>query len=557
MNESRVARDRLLALELSDKIAGQKSVFAGARGALGMVKSLFDKEISDAQACHDLLDQLKAQTFYTLLAYVDASGTIRCSSQSADPVDISSRETWQRLNASRSFTAVTLVGAVSRQPVLVMLDPIFRDGEFAGAIALSITQATIRSLLRDVPLDRDLHVVISDANGRELASTRGDAFPPVDAALRARLVAQHGPIEIETESGDEVLLVAEPLLDGHLTAMAAWPGTIAENRIFANAALGIAMPLIAWLSAIGIAYFVINRLVLQNVLQLKQTARRLRQGDLEARSQIEEDAPLEFAELSETFDEMAQAVQRRDQSLRDALDDQRLLLREVYHRVRNNLQLILSLLNMKMRQASNEGERQLIARIRNRVQAMATVQQHVYQEENLSKAPLDHIVDGIVRARHADYQLADQQVGKGDAGLRLDLAPIAIDADRAMAAAMLADEALTTLKAGDGQAPPHGQAAVQGKPAVHDKAAVNGILIVLEETEDGKARLSFSSSGGVAPDAAKTTQGTALPLMKGFARQLRADLQIVRTEAESQITVTFPIDSLSEARLSKRSTQVD
>jgi two-component sensor histidine kinase len=67
------------------------------------------------------------------------------------------------------------------------------------------------------------------------------------------------------------------------------------------------------------------------------------------------------------------------------LDEKTVLLREIHHRVKNNLQIIISLVNLQMRQTTNPAVKQIMAETQNRVRAMSLVHEKLYLSETLSR----------------------------------------------------------------------------------------------------------------------------------------------------------------------------
>jgi PAS domain S-box-containing protein len=74
-----------------------------------------------------------------------------------------------------------------------------------------------------------------------------------------------------------------------------------------------------------------------------------------------------------------------EEAIRASLDEKVLLLREVHHRVKNNLQIIISLTNLQMRQTDDPGVKQIMTETQNRVRAMSLVHEKLYQSESLSR----------------------------------------------------------------------------------------------------------------------------------------------------------------------------
>ncbi|HPS23876.1 MAG TPA: PAS domain S-box protein, partial [Methanoregulaceae archaeon] len=74
-----------------------------------------------------------------------------------------------------------------------------------------------------------------------------------------------------------------------------------------------------------------------------------------------------------------------EEAIRASLDEKVILLREVHHRVKNNLQIIISLVNLQMRQTGDPTVKKIMAETQNRVRAMSLVHEKLYRSESLSR----------------------------------------------------------------------------------------------------------------------------------------------------------------------------
>lgn len=89
---------------------------------------------------------------------------------------------------------------------------------------------------------------------------------------------------------------------------------------------------------------------------------------------------------------LEQRVEQRTAQLTTSLEDKVILLREVHHRVKNNLQIIISLLNLQSRYIEDEKTQQVIRESQNRVKAMALVHEKLYQSTDIAKIDLDSYI---------------------------------------------------------------------------------------------------------------------------------------------------------------------
>src|SRR3546814_14235240 len=92
--------------------------------------------------------------------------------------------------------------------------------------------------------------------------------------------------------------------------------------------------------AIIVAWFAVDNLVLRQVLRLRKTASAYARGHFEVRTAGIDEAPQEIRELGMTMHKMADVISLHESELRKSLEEQKAQLREVYHRVKNNLQEI-------------------------------------------------------------------------------------------------------------------------------------------------------------------------------------------------------------------------
>src|SRR3546814_17609314 len=80
---------------------------------------------------------------------------------------------------------------------------------------------------------------------------------------------------------------------------------------------------------------------------------------------------------------MAEAIEQRQSRLLSALAGRELLLREIHHRVKNNLQIIISLFNLLARNAEDEATKLLIRDMLARVESLALVHHAAYQSDDV------------------------------------------------------------------------------------------------------------------------------------------------------------------------------
>lgn len=87
---------------------------------------------------------------------------------------------------------------------------------------------------------------------------------------------------------------------------------------------------------------------------------------------------------------------RRERALNDALAEREVLIREIYHRVKNNLQVISSLIKLQMEELHDVHTRALFLDMRNRIQSMALIHERLYQSENLVRIDMHEYISALM-----------------------------------------------------------------------------------------------------------------------------------------------------------------
>jgi HAMP domain-containing protein len=111
------------------------------------------------------------------------------------------------------------------------------------------------------------------------------------------------------------------------------------------------LPFLMWLVAALLAWVLVNRLFIRPLRQLQRSVVRYEPGDAEFPFPDKLGPATEIQELRDAFAGPSTAVEESEQSMAGALEGQRRLVREVHHRVKNNLQVVASLINIHGRSA--------------------------------------------------------------------------------------------------------------------------------------------------------------------------------------------------------------
>jgi len=197
------------------------------------------------------------------------------------------------------------------------------------------------------------------------------------------LTIRDGSREIDVIASDE------PLARGQDRATTSFPignGRLSvevENRVPAITTLDqlvMLLPVLMWFIAALITWVVVTRLLIHPLRRLQRAVGKYQPGDAELELPGRVGPATEIQELRAAFARAVSRVEESEAEMGAALDGQRRLVREVHHRVKNNLQVVASLLNIHGRSAENEAARAAYASIGRRVGALAVVHRNHFAE---------------------------------------------------------------------------------------------------------------------------------------------------------------------------------
>jgi len=465
---------------------------------------------------------------YTGFAIVGEDGRVVCSS-SATAVGLSAadRPWFQQVKATRDVSISQLVvSKLDKTPVVVVAVPLGEAGApFRGAMSAGISILWLAGLSEASSMPAESAAFLIDRAGSvvtragtliepgSLAATIGntelDGLPGKDVLQSSIL---HGVREFAAKGSDGVerLYSLTNLSHSDIFFILGVPeaGSIGfARRDFASRML--AAMAMAFCALVGVAVGG-DLLVARGLRALSAVAQAYRHGDYSARPDVK-GGSLEVLQLSETLSRMAERVQRHEQDMSRAIQQKDAMLKEVHHRVKNNLQVVTSLMSIQANRLKDESSKLALAELQRRVRALGLLHRHLYEGDDLRYLDFGQFTAELCQMVKESSGLIARGIS-----IEVDIPPIPITADRAVPLGLLITEAL-------------GNALKHAFPA----GRKGTIRISLSASAEGIATISISDDGiGPPPAFADTATisplgpGTGLLLMQAFAQQLGGELTV-------------------------------
>jgi PAS domain S-box-containing protein len=219
------------------------------------------------------------------------------------------------------------------------------------------------------------------------------------------------------------------------------------------------------------------------------------------------------------------ASRQAQHELQSSLKEKEALLKEVHHRVKNNLQMISSLLNLQAARIADPTVSELLDESRNRIRAMALVHENLYRAGNFARVPMNMHIQSLCAHLIRAYGLREQRIE-----LTTDVDEVELDLDKAVSVGLIISELVSNaLKHAFPNARP-GSVRVELKLLGERRYA----LAVIDDGVGLPADRDVHDAGSL-----------GLQLVDDLTQQLHGRIA-VRRGSGTNFTVTFAADGRSE-----------
>ena len=406
-----------------------------------------------------------------------------------------------------------------------------------GYVSISMPHRSlerIASILLDgmTKMSTPLALVTFDGDGTVLTAVYGiDTVVqrlPADRPLVSFVGKPPTTFLARTPTGNMRTFAVLAIVPGSLYVLGSWPASVAIVTPFGGWLPLWAFPLAMWVASMLVAWLAAEHQVLRHIRSLRRSIIAFASGSRTVDPPDLSAGPIELRDVGDAYERMMSSVIRDEAELENSLHQKEVLLREVHHRVKNNLQLIASIMNLQMRKSVAPGARQLLQGLLDRVMSLATVHRELYQTSGLADVQADELLQTIVAQVVRMGSSADRQV---DTKTSFD--PIRLTPDQAVPLSLLLTEALTNALKHSGQ----------------DADTRTSLTVLFGHAAEGRARLEVRNTVGLGrnPMLANEMQSTGLgqQLLSAFATQLSGNLEMDEHDGVYSVRIDFPLQSTS------------
>lgn len=208
-----------------------------------------------------------------------------------------------------------------------------------------------------------------------------------------------------------------------------------------------------------------------------------------------------------------------EENLNTSIREKEVLLKEIHHRVKNNLQIIISLLNLQSANLSGSFEHDIFRTIRGRIHSMSLIHEMLYGSDSFASIRLDMYIKNIAAAIAAAYSFAEKRID-----IIFNVDPLPLDIDRSLSCGLILNELISN--------------AFKYAFPDRDKGV---ITITFREHSEDTILLAVEDNGIGSPESAGQDEpkGIGNLLIEELAKQINGSVER-SFKGGTSIRITFP-----------------
>ncbi|MEQ8896818.1 MAG: histidine kinase dimerization/phosphoacceptor domain -containing protein [Roseovarius sp.] len=482
------------------------------------------------QSCDLIMSQVvNTSEVYSFAGFIDSNLRLVCASN-GERQDLANLDIIRSdLENREPGVIVQPLEFVGPGSAVIVTVPVTDSSLQSGTAWIAIPLGEINDVLAEI--DSDVDLVVFQREGDIIAT--GDftddrrSVLPAGRSLPDLVGEGRQTFRDLNRQGNPRHFAVVPIVEGSVFALGSWrPRSQSTFLPGYEEAISLYVPLLMWVIAIAVAYIGVHRLAIRHVWRLRSWMRLFAAGRTDLDAARLDNAPEEFEVLADAFRAMTRRISEQERRRDEDLKEKTVLLREIHHRVKNNLQLISSIMNMQIRNTESPEARHLLRRVQDRVMALSAIHRYLYLARKLSKVRADSLLEDIIR-QLVTIGALDEYEHRIEISTSFDA--VEIDPDQSVPLSLLATEAAINAVKHSGV----------------ERGATAWINIALKQVGADTLNLSIVNSRMPhdGEDDTHDTDGSGLGsrLIQSFVSQLDGTLDTHATPDRYELHVTFPL----------------
>lgn len=439
---------------LARSLAGQLEKYLDShQNTLGFMVEFLNNnpELTDRQINHYLQAMVDSYQLFDMVQILDRQGVVRYLAPYApdyDRLNLSRQDFYiNTRRLGRTYWSSSFIAIQTGQPTIAVAKP-YRQGLIVGYLNVSKISDGIERVFNnqigwlEITDQRGSYIYHSTKSfANQMINAKNNY--PVQQGLHGKLGLYH-----YRRDGKEVLASVAvitqtgwPVLVSQYAAEAFAPVRLMRNILLGGILGGLLLAyLIARLS---------SRRITKPLAEFIKQSRQIASGNYQVDFQFDRQYCQEFDELAQDFAAMTQAIHAREQALQESvaerqraetqiqasLQEKEVLLKEIHHRVKNNMQVISSLLRLQSGAINDPHIREIFGESQNRIRSMTLVHEKLYQSPDLAKIDFQEYVTLLVNSLFHSYGVSQTKVN-----LRIEVTVTRLAIDTAIPCGLIINE---------------------------------------------------------------------------------------------------------------------
>ncbi|NNE57262.1 MAG: hypothetical protein HKN36_04060 [Hellea sp.] len=484
--------------------------FETTRSVLKSTASVLAKD-----KCNTDLSQLTKEypKFHNLI-YSDSVGEVLCAAKPVRSQPEQAPILFKSLSPETPFNSVVFSfkgDETAPERVIATAYGVYSGRELSGVFVAVEDISFMHALLQNSRVEGSGNIAVFDPEGEILI---GD-WDTVDMKQLAKTLPEtkfSGNHRLTTATEETVIILPTPSQSMFLATSIPDENIVSWNLL--NPFTSVFLPLLAWVFGFFAIWLATDQLILAHLRRMQSATLDFAKGNKERRIGKLKNPPRAILTLGKNFDLMADKISEREVELSDSLDEKEILLREIHHRVKNNLQIIISLLNMQERKLTDQEGLTAIIETRNRINAIALVHRGLYESQDLRYVDMQTFLDRLI----PELSLA-LAIHRKEIFIETQVDCLPMEADTATPIVLFIVEALTN--------------------SVKHGVSEGGTITISINQKNNHVTVAITDTGNSA--AKNGVSGTGTKLMNGFARQLGGKMNVKKSPEGYTVSLSFKL----------------